>query len=264
MTRRRLALIVMPLIAIGAAVTSAAVAPERLSPVAAAQVEAKEWARAHHTSLPTEFASFAGQSLFHRKAVYRELAVRQQGNLWREHWETFVKADSQLSPLQRKMVRDVGGPLSPDQIALGRRAIGDVSQIFDSAATLSQRQEIMHVICDSAKVLFSKGQASLIFGTLGPEDSTYAAVYRTASRTRLLNVAGFGGELIALVHVVGRKSHLLKPAATPGYCSCNWNSLCSCGDYQCLIGGCPIDKTLEGSGCGCAWLWECNADCTYI
>lgn len=258
MTRKRLAVLGMPLLAIGALLAAAAVQPDPTSRIAIEQAKAKAWVVTYHVSLPKSLAAYGALSKIYKKAVYAELSISEQRNLWREHLETFLTPAEKRSPMQQEMVKALGAPLTAPQLGLIRAALDSLNRIFDSSLTLPQRQAVVSVFCDSAKVLFTKAQAGMIFGNIGLHDTAYDRRVGAVTRQPAVIVAGLGTDLVAAVRTLAVKAHLLTPTAPRGQCLCNFNSICDCGTDSCaLTGGCNG----TGNGCGCFWLWACNANC---
>jgi hypothetical protein len=258
MSRKRLAVLGMPLLAIGALITAAAVQPDPASRVAIDQAKAKAWVVTQRANLPKSLAAYGPLSKIYKKAVLAELSISEQRNLWREHLETFLTPAEKQSPMQQEMVKALGAPLTAPQLGLIRAAVDSLNRIFDSSLTLPQRRAVASVFCDSAKVLFTKAQAGMIFGNIGLHDTAYDRQIGGVTRQPTMILAGLGTDLVAAVRTLAVKVHLLTPTTPRGTCLCNYNSLCDCGTDSCAsTGGCNGSD----SGCGCFGIWACNANC---
>jgi len=257
MIPKRRVVLVMPLLA-AAALLIAATRSEPVSRRVAEQRAAIAWSKSHRNALPTTYADFAPLAKAYRKAVLHELSVAQQGSLWREHLQTFLEPASELTPLQQSMVHALGTPLNGTQIALVKEALDSLNRIFDSTLTLAQRQAVAAVICDRAKLIFTKSQASLIFATLGPGDSTDQGRVGSLDRRPATNLADVSSALVAVIRAIATRTHLVKPASNRGVCYCNIGSLCDCGSGACVDDGC---LNVGYTSCGCFSIWACNGEC---
>lgn len=117
-------------------------------------VVAAEWAFENRSNLPATLSEFSTFRMSYRRAIYRELDSLTQMRLWREHFESFLDGDTQLTPEQALYLetlisnvdRYVGNPI------IARKAVS-----HDSVTVVAKR-------------VFGDSLARAIVATLGPEE----------------------------------------------------------------------------------------------
>jgi hypothetical protein len=109
------------------------------------------WVEAHRDTLPTNLAELARFPIPFRKVIATVVPHDRRLAFWREHLESFVGDNSELSAEQQSFVRETALSLS------------------SIMAVPAPNPEI---VAWEARVpaLFSRQQASRMFGTLGPPE----------------------------------------------------------------------------------------------
>jgi hypothetical protein len=250
----RIKKIVGGVLVVGFAIASiAAWRPEPPTQSQLVREEAVLWAQTHRDAFPTTFTAYALLSSPMRKAIYQELSSPARQVLWQEHLDAYLLPDDQLSPVQRRMVRELDKPLTARQKTLIQELRDSVlPRAFQVGLSDEQRQQAAGRLCEVGQVHLGRTKAYQILGNMGPIDSSFTALVRGEAKpaARIMSVAGTTHFARIALSKVG-----LYRFTT---CFCNTSSLCECGDNgYCVNGNCT-----GHTGCGCLWVWTCNgAEC---
>jgi hypothetical protein len=113
--------------------------------------EIRAWVEAHRHELPTTLAQLAMVPIPFRMVIVKALSPDLRTALWREHLATFLGDGSALSPEQQAFVVE-----TCEQIPNLLAAPAPNPTIIDWEARMAR--------------LFSRGEASRMFGTVGPPE----------------------------------------------------------------------------------------------
>ena len=112
----------------------------------------RAWIDKHPESLPTSLADLCKYPVMFRRVMVNMVAPEVRERLWREHLESFLNASSGLNAEQQAFVSS---------------AIPELSTIF--AAGVAPNPTMTDFESRLSKV-FSRKEASLIFGMVGPPE----------------------------------------------------------------------------------------------
>lgn len=144
--------------------------------------------------------------------------------------------------------------LTPDQVLFIRETLDSLHNGIGEPADTGSRRAFSGAVCKKANALFTRVAASRIFAYIGPVDPRPARVHE----------ASLIGGLVDQLRDLGVKAGVRKPP-TPK-CVCNVNSLCDCTASE--TSACVYDQPagiciVQGEGCGCFGVFECNGSQCY-
>ena len=166
---------------------------------------------------------FQSLSLDEGREVFQRLSPVTQTRLWRSKLAK-VLASSQLDERQIGVIAMVDGVLAPD-LYVGTRAASTSFLLDDLEA--------------EARAAFSPEQFDSIFMFLGPQAGVPVGSFHSGSfYARAATMASLAPD-----------------------CYCNtWSDYCG-GGRTCRRGGCNVDPSGTGVGCGFVWAYICNGRC---
>jgi hypothetical protein len=231
-----------------------------------ALAKTRAWAQENPGTLPTTLSAISAYSIDYRKAIQTQLSQSQRAALWREQLNTFLLPAESLSPIQRRMVTDIGAPLTEGQRLVIRAARDSIDLVFDTTLAVQTRDSLSQRLCERGRTVFSRRQSERIFATLGPSapirastasDPTLDALSAGPPRLTVLHAA-VGGGVGKLYGIVVRSitgNRKAGPLCQGGACTCNCHigSFCDgggCYQYMCLV---PNENC-----CGCFNRHVCN------
>ena len=237
-----------------AGLTISALRPEAPTRSQQLRGEAVNWAKSRSESAVTDFDSYSRLPMPHRRALYFQLSWPVREELWRRHIQSFLIPPEQLTPTQKTMVQALGQPLTPREaqfVELWRDSV--VERAYKPALTDEQRRAIAGPLCAKAGAILGPERSRLIFGQIGPIDSSYTNLLRADAAARINEAS--------LLNSAAARNHWRRGLARVGLyrpnvlCWCHVSSLCDCGpDAFCVNSNCET----RPAGCGCGGFFVCD------
>ncbi len=241
---RRTLLVTVPLL-IGLTVATAAATWPAKTPSAAGEFAAAEaWVAAHRNALPATLAQLAALPQEHRNLIVSELDPEARRAVWREQLEAYALPDSQLSPVQRQMVRDLGVTLNVDELSVIRLALDSIGILFDPAQSHAKRAAVANRLCAYGKKAFRNNHVQyVVFHDLGPADSAHIHLRNRIATAYKSSQASVFPDFSDFV----RRAAIKIGVRRDGECVCAQQSVCDCAaGVFCSAGsggGCSSSKS---------------------
>ena len=178
-------------------------------------LEAKEWARANVTSLPTSLDAMSRFPYVVRKAVFSELSVAQRKALWQEQFDAFLTPPEARSVAQRRVTEALPRQLSEWQLQAIAAERDSLDSLFDPTINDSERGLRSARMCMRNSAVFSREEKAIIFVWLGGKDSSYA---RPNATSKTVNEASIFAPVMALLRIGAEKSGLVPPRFVMCWC----------------------------------------------
>jgi len=195
---------------------------------------AAEWVKANGPRLPATLAELSRLPIAYRKAVVSSLPVEKRGDLWRQHFATFLTPASGLTAEQRAMIQRVGNG-------------------YEHFASTDSGAAELKALAPRIHELFTKDLGHKIFETLGTQPTGKETIgFSTASMS-----VGFVEDWLAR-----QAAKLVAKISSKPFAVCD----CFSGDDWCGGGlTCEIASASEcdfqKAGCGSVWIFPCDGAC---
>jgi len=247
------------LVALGAATPSA-------QPGSVAELQqAESWVSDHIGVLPIGLEPVSRMPKAYRKVVFSALSPEQKVAMRREHLESFILPEWDLSATQKLILAGLeGARLNEDQKRFIQIAIDSLPVLYDPSLGQIEREALANRLCGVKSTLFTPAMATVIFVFVGPIPN---------GSERPPSLKGERSSDYAVASVLGGVENLLTKAinrltagANPGaifYCNCNKCSWCDCpSGVTCpeASGGCTVPP--NSLNCGCFDTFPCNSWCS--